>query len=378
MATMSREAPSVFLHVGCRKSGTSALQFGFETGVDALREAGLDQPLVGRGATTNRFVRPLQNATDDPQAAREAVAQFARMVRRSKAPRHLVSLEAMAEFSPEAIAIVAEGLADFDVHVVVTARPWALVIPSEWQQRVKGRVTASYEEYTRAVRHPDDAGPLQWEAAAFRRRQDVADVARRWQAGDARLPVHVVLVPPRRPGQPGLVELFSGVVGIEPSLLPVPDRNINPSLTFPEAELLRQVNLALGDRLTNLKGDYRASVRQWIAQRMMLGSPGSRIRIPREFEDWAVGESSRQVDELQALGVDLLGDDSGFRRPQLPGDDFERPSDAEIVQRAAALIADLAVEHEQERKREVRRSRDRVTAKLGTRLKSRKGGKPGR
>jgi hypothetical protein len=380
MAAMPPESKTVFLHVGCRKSGTSALQHGFEVGADALREAGLNQPLLGRGATTSQLVRPLQQAAEagDPAAARKAVKRLAATIAEDPAPRHLVSLEALAELPAEVTTVVADELADFDLRVVVTARPWALVIPSEWQQRVKGRVAAGYDEYTRAVRDPEDAGWLAAEGAAFHRRQDLADIARRWKAGGADLPVHVVLVPPRREGQPGLVDLFAELVGVEPALLHVPDRNVNPSLGYAEAEILRHVNLALGDRLTNLKGDYRQSVRKWLAQRMMKGSPGSRIRIPKEFEVWAVEASARQVEDLPALGVDVRGDVQSFARPDLPGDDFVRPTDAEILERAAALLADLAVEHERQRKRGSGKGKGRGSAKSGTRAKSRKGGKSGR
>jgi hypothetical protein len=380
MTTMPPEDKTVFLHVGCRKSGTSALQRGLAVGAEPLREAGLHQPLLGRGATTSHLVRPLQRAAEEgnPAAARKVVSRFAKLVEDHPAPRHLVSLEALAELPAEVTAVVVEELADVDLRVVVTARPWALVIPSEWQQRVKSRGASGYDEYTRTVRNPEAAGGLAPEAAAFHRRQDLADIARRWKAGDPDLPLHVVLVPPRREGQPGLVDLFADLVGVEPALLHVPDRNLNPSLGYAEAEILRHVNLALGNRLHHLRGDYRYSVRKWLAQRMMKGSQGSRIRIPREFEAWAVEESARQVGELPGLGVDVRGDVQGFSRPDLPGDDFVRPSDAEILQRAGALLADLAVEHERNRKRAGQTSKRGGSARPGARRKSRRRRKSGR
>lgn len=356
---------TVFLHVGCRKSGTSALQLGLSRGADALREAGLEQPLEGRGQVQRGLVKPLLAAVEgDVPAARKAVARLAAAIRDSDRPRHLVTLEALAEMPAEATALVAEGLAEFDTRVVVTARPWALTIPSEWQQLVKSRFTGEYVDFARAVR--DGQGPLAADADRFRRRQDVADVARRWRAGAPDLPVHVILVPPSREVRPGLTDLFCDVVGIDPTLLAMPDRLVNQSLTHDNAEVLRLVNVALGDRLPNLRTDYRDGVRKWIAVRtMMRGATGSRIRIPRELEGWARGESARQLDELRRAGCDVRGDADAFVDPDLPGDDFVPASDAEVARAAAATLADLA-EREARQQRRARRAA-RTTRKAARR-----------
>lgn len=361
-ATSSTAPKTVFLHVGCRKSGTSALQLGLRTAADELRAEGLEQPLGARGGIMTGLLDPL--AGDDVAARESAVERLASIVRESEHPRHLVTLEAMAELGEEATSLVVRALAEFDTHVVVTARPWAYTIPSEWQQLVKSRFVHDYPSFAQAVHDPASASEeLAVEAARFRRRQDVADVVRRWRAADPELPVHVIWVPQSRHAVPGLTELFCHVVGVDPETLPVPDRLVNPSISHEHAEVLRLVNIALGDRLRNSRGNYRYSVRKWIAVgTMMKGSPGSRIRLPRHLEAWASEEARRQVEAVRAAGCDVHGDEDAFVHPELSGDDFVPATDAEVARAAAGVIADLAAGHDRDRRRESRKGKGRGTA----------------
>lgn len=345
---------SVFLHVGCRKSGTSALQHGFGTSAEALAAQGLSQPYPMRQALQRRFATPVRRHAEEGagggQQARQALNRLARRIRTSAHPRHLVSLEALAEWDAATTGLVVDALAEFDVHVVITARPWALTIPSEWQQRVKSRYTGGYLEYAAALRDPPAASSeLAGEARDFHRRQDVADVARRWWAEDPRVRAHVILVPPSS-ASPDLRDLFCEVVGADPSLVALPDRVVNPSLSYAHAEVLRLVNVALGDRLTDLRGDYRASVRRWITVRALMNQRGDKIRLPREHESWAAEQGERQLRELRQLGCEVIGDPDGYVRPRLEDDDFVPASGDELARTAAAVIAHLAVNHDAERR----------------------------
>ncbi len=358
---------TVFLHVGCRKSGTTVLQLGLRRNVAALVDAGLAQPLVGRGSTLRELVEPLRDAVagKGEQPAREAVAALSARIAAAAEPRHLITLEALAEMPVEITTLVLEGLAEHDVHVVVTARSWALTIPSEWQQRVKARYTGDYVEYAAAVRDPGSATSVAAaEAALFRRRQDVADVVDRWRTGGSAT-VHVLLVPSDRSVRPDLFGLFAEVVGIDPALLEVPDRVVNPSLTPEDAEVLRRVNLALGDRLPNPRGSYKYSVRKWIAVGAMMRREGGRrrIRLPRDLEGWASAEALRQVDHAREVGCAVHGDEEAFVHPVLPGEDHVPLTDAEVAEAASVVLAELAHKHarrlakEKRQKRRARRAR---------------------
>jgi hypothetical protein len=341
---------TVFVHVGCRKTGTSHLQFGLKRAPKRVLRAGLEQPLGERGGIMRGLLLPLQAAADgDVAAADRAVSDLARTIRESEQPRHLITLEALAELPAEATAPLIRGLAEFDTRLIVTARSWAHTIPSEWQQRIKARYTGEYLEYAEAIRTPDDVGPaLAAESELFRRRQDIADVVRRWRAGDPGLPVSVVLVPPFGAEGMTLVDAFCDLISVAPSALAIPKKVTNESLSHPDAELVRRVNLALGDRLPDTKGDYRYHVRRWIVAGSMMHRPRAKIRLPRHLEPWCREESARQLAELAELGADVIGNPEHYVSPTLPGDDFVPARDDEVVAAAAAVLADLAARRDEE------------------------------
>jgi len=359
-------ARALFLHVGCRKSGTSALQRGLRDSAEALAGHGLAQPLRQRTAVQHRLVEPVRRSLAGAGTVPPRLQRLVDQVRTSPVPRHLVSLEALAEWGTDATGLVLDACAGLDVHVVITARPWALTIPSEWQQRVKSRYTGGYLEWAAAVRDPSRSD-LAAEAHGFRLRQDVADVARRWGAGSGRVRTHVVLVPPV-PDPAGLLEPFCDVIGVDPGLVTLPDLVINPSLSHPDAELLRRVNLALGDRLAD-PGAYATSVRRAIVQRVMMDQSGDRIRLPREHEAWATEQGERQLSELRELGCEIVGDEAAYLRPRLPGTDVETPTGDELAAAAADVLAALAVGHDwdlrQARAEEEARARDEAGRQAG-------------
>lgn len=343
--------PTVFLHVGCRKTGTSHLQFGLQRAPRRVLKAGVAQPLGDRGGIMRGLLLPLRAVTEgDVARGEQAVARLAEGIRRSEHPRHLITLEALAELPVEATSVLVDGLSDFDTRLIITARSWAHTIPSEWQQRVKTRYTGEYVEYAEAIRDADGQGPeLAAEAATFRRRQDIADVARRWRAADPDLPVSVILVPPLGAEGVTLVDAFCQLIGIPPRALAEPQRITNESLSHADAELLRQINIALGDRLPDVRGDYRASVRRWIVADSMMKRLRTKIRLPRDLEPWCEEESTRQLAELEELGAEIIGERQHYVSPKLSGEDFVPAPAEEVVASAAAVLADLAAGRDAER-----------------------------
>jgi hypothetical protein len=343
--------PTVFLHVGCRKTGTSHLQFGLQRAPRRVLKAGVEQPLGDRGGIMRGLLLPLRAVAEgDVERAEHAVAQLADRIRSSQHARHLITLEALAELPAETTSVLVGGLSEFDTRLIITARSWAHTIPSEWQQRVKTRYTGDYVEYAEAVRDSEGRGPeLAGEAATFRRRQDIADVARRWRAADPDLPVSVILVPPLGADGITLVDAFCQLIGIPPRALAVPKRITNESLSHADAELLRRVNIALGGRLPNARSDYRTNVRRWIVAGSMMMRPRPKIRLPRDLEPWCQEESARQLAELEGLGAEIIGERHHYVSPELGGDDFVPAPAEEVVASAAAVLADVAARRKAER-----------------------------
>ncbi len=210
-------APSrtrVFLHIGCRKSGTTSLQRAFRISVDELAEQGVNLPYPTREEHIRHQVRPvrefLRTGSEGARARAEtSVAELAERIRAEPEMTHLLTLETLAEWPKEGADILVGGLSEFEVHVVVTARDLFRQIPAEWQQTVKTRSKVAYASYLEALRTSRDGH--------FWMVQDVAAVADRWGRGLPPERVHVVTVPPSSAPRELLVERFFGVLGVDPA-----------------------------------------------------------------------------------------------------------------------------------------------------------------
>ncbi len=349
----------VYLHVGARKSGTTSLQRSLRLSVEELAAQGVNLLYATREEQVRRQVVPIRGylTSGDDTAARQSLRELAEGIRSRPEMTHLLSLETLAELPRPATDLIVAELAEFEVHVVVTARHWVLTLPSEWQQMVKSRLTISYPDFLAAVR---DRTP---DAAEFLAMQDVPAIVERWGALLPPERVHVIACPPRSRNVGTLLDLFCGLVGIDPASLKVPAGDLNTSISLDQAELIRRINADLGDRLTKPGADYDVGVRGWIVRGSMQPRATESIRIPQEFVEWAVAEARQQYDDLLVAGVDVVG------RPEdlLPdGDPLTGPlqvGEDAVAAAAVATLADLAQQHYDE----VRASRRRIDALVAER-----------
>jgi hypothetical protein len=338
------EATKVYLHIGTRKSGTTSLQHALAASSDALREVGVHLLLPVREVAKQRLMDPLRvlrsaDSDDAHGVARDAVRALRAEIEENGATTHLLSVETLAEMPRRVTDVVIGELADFEVHVVVTGRHWGVTIPSEWQQGVKSRLTITLPDFVTAIEERGEA------ATGFLARQDVPDIVDRWGALLPPDRVHVVAVPPRTAAAGvTLLDLFCGVVGFDPSLLTLPSGDLNTSLSLGQAELVRRINEALGDRLP-LSGGYQEAVRKWVVRGGLMKQERSSIKLPTECAAWAAAEARAQLDALLASGIDLIGrPEDLLPAPDAPTGPLE-VGDDEVARIAVETIADLADRH---------------------------------
>ena len=325
-----------YLHVGTPKSGTSYLQSVFWSSRDQLADQGLYLPLTG---VDHFFItlalRGLLDEKMDPPSAFDVLDRLAASLAAAQAPRTLISHELLAPVGPEQATRLHDLLEAFEVHLIIPARDLARQIPAEWQQHVKQRKELSYDEFLAAVteRAPD--------AEHFWAVQDVPDVAARW---GSRLPperVHIVTVP--RAGSPPavLLERFCSVVGVRPEVLDTTSAHGNPSLGVAQAELLRRVNVALGERLPHPRAGYGRVVKRYLADQVLAPQGGQPPRLPSRLADWCRDVSTQMVERLTAAGYDVVGNLDDL----IPADQGPIPdavvTDAEIAAAATQALAAL-------------------------------------
>lgn len=362
-----------FVHVGLQKTGTSYLQSVFWQSAEALREQGLGL-LPGTRAGAYHLmlaVRDQLREGIDPPKAFTVLRRLPRQAARLDTPHALISQESLAPASPDQVRRLVTALEPFEVHVVVTARDLARQIPSTWQQRMRTRRTEPYDAFVRAVAA---RGP---HARVFWAQQDLPAVLDRWGSVVPAERVHLVTVPPA--GTPGavLLERFCAAVGVSPEGLDTRASRPNASLGSAQAELLRRVNVALGDRLPHPRRGYAAMVKRFLAGEILAAQPGDAVAVPRDLESWCIELAEAWTKDVTARGVDVVGDLADLVPPAEAFAGCSTPvADAAVAAAASEALAEL-VHRRRGEVHELDDLRARVTRLEGELAAYRAGGSPG-
>lgn len=341
----------VYLHIGLPKTGTSYLQSVCAASEQALEDQGLAL-LPRSGTTAFRVMLDLRDELRpelDPAEHFGALDLLAADVRAEALPRSLVSQELLSLASAEQVGRLVTALAGSEVHVVLTVRDLARQLPSLWQQQVKARGVTSFEAFLDRV-VADDSGTA--------RGYDVLAVLDQWRTHVPAERIHVVTVP--RPGSAtGLPTRFCRVLGIDPASLDSEEVEGNLSIGLAQAELLRRVNLALGDRLPHARAGYRGPGKRFLAETVLIQQDGVPPRLPVRMRPWVEERSRQIIKTLRAEGYDVVGDldelvpDSSVFVP----DDLQ-VTDTQLLDVATEALATVLVERASRRGRQQPRPED--------------------
>ena len=335
-----------FVHVGLPKTGTSYLQSVVWANLDELRAQGLvvvpapagPASKAQAGTQVMLAVRDRLVPGHDPRTATEVLDEFAVEVNAAGDADVLLTQEQLAACTRPQVRALLGLLGDREVHVVVTARALSRQVPSAWQERVKTRSTTSYADFVEAAR--DRTEP----ARGFWRNQDLPAVLDRW--GDSLPPaqVHVVTVPARRDVGDGLDARWFGVLGIDHTRLQAEPTRSNTSLGTAQAELLRRVNVALGDRLPKPRLGYARVAKWFLAERFLAPQGGQAPLLPGSAERWCGQLTKEWVAAIRDAGYDVAGDLADLLPdPAHFARGVGEPEDAELVDSAARALADMLV-----------------------------------
>lgn len=338
--------PRAFVHVGLPKTGTSYLQSVLWANLDELRAQGLvvvpdPTELPSKAQASTQVMLALRDrlvAGHDPHTAAEVLDRFAAEVEAAGDADVMLTQEQLAGCKPAQVTALFARLGDREIHVVVTARALSRQVPSAWQERVKTRSTTSYAEFVTAAQERAAA------ARGFWRNQDLPAVLDRWGGSLPAEHVHVVTVPARRDGADSLDARYFGVLGVDHTRLRAEQTRSNTSLGAVQAELLRRVNLALGERLPKPRLGYARVAKWFLTERFLVPQPGRPPLLPQSAERWCGRIAEEWVAGIRQAGYDVSGDLADL----LPDPaHFERglaePGDDELVDAAARALADLLV-----------------------------------
>ena len=337
--------PSVYLHIGAAKTGTTYLQDLLFAGSSTLAGAGV---LVPGGYAQSHYYAALDvrgmtfGGHDDPGVR----GRWKRLVAETLAfsgPRVVISHELFGGGLEPVVDTVADAFAGVDLHIVLTARDLGRQVPAVWQEQVKNAGTVDFPRYVDMLVREPRKGKV---ALIFWRQQHLAEVAERWCARVPAERFHVVTVAPSGSDPALLWQRFAAVVGVDPGLVDVARPSANPSLSYAGAELLRRVNASLDDDL--VWPDYERTVKGWFAEDLLVAhGSGPRAAVPVEHREWFIARQADIVRRLRELRVDVVGDLDELQ-PAF-GNESPAPEPAAVLDAAtdalAVLLRERAAHH---------------------------------
>jgi hypothetical protein len=307
------------LHIGPHKTGTTAVQGALFAAKEEMARHGVDFPAHSRHpieAVLAACARPAMMGDTVPTEKhwQRLLDQVAATGRRTS----VISSEFFADAGDGAtIARIVEQLGGDRVHVLVTLRPLARIMPSQWQQYVQNGLRLGYEPW---LEHMLRRAPYDRPTPSFWRRHRHDRLVERWVGATGPDRVTVVVVDDR--DRDALMRTFEALLGLPGGLLrPVPE-TANRSLTLAETEMLRNLNKefrgnALPEEL------YSRLVRHGaIAHMKNACSPTPqdvKIRTPQWALEAAAGIGAETAARIGSLGVRILGDPESLSRVPASG-----------------------------------------------------------
>lgn len=340
------ESRRCYIHVGLPKSGTSYLQSVLRQSEEALAAQGLD--LLPRTAVGRRFLtvalRGRLNPETDPPAAFRVLRRLRREATEATGDRALISHEVLGALTPDQAGNLLDRLPGYEPHLIITVRDLARSLASGWQQEMQALSPTGLEEFMR------ESGSYEQPSYNFHRRRVVQSVLTRWGQHVPPERIHIVTVPPRSAGPRVLLERFCEVLEVDPDTLDLEAPRQNTALGVTQAELMRRINIALGDKLSHPRGDYDKHAKRFLAKQVLLQQAGRQTKMPESAREWCLQAAETMIGTLSEGGYRIVGDLDDLRpEPSSfagPGDEV---TDAELVEAAvdaiAALLVDRAERH---------------------------------
>jgi hypothetical protein len=339
----------LLLHIGFPKTGTTYLQSVLAQHRAALSQRGFVYPYSAAGGMFKAAVEMTGSEERRGFTRTQVEGSFDELLDagREHGGTVVISHEIFGGAHPEHIEEIGRRVEDFEVHVVLTVRDLARVLPAAWQERVKNGSRFSFDWYADHIlsRLPDEDG----DAPPFWRAQNLADALERWSALVPPERLHVVVCP--APGAPSeeLWNRFSAAIGLPDGVVDLDSvSRRNDSLGTAQIAFMREVNKALDGRMPRRWQSRLA--KHWFAQDLLGRVRSGKPISPPELVEQLNGPTREWIELVEAGRFQVHGDLADLlsqQGPDAPHPD-EAPAEAQLEGLAEA-VADLLVDAHQQR-----------------------------
>lgn len=330
---------SRILHIGPPKTGTTALQGAFHLGRREVEKQGVHYASTGRHAMTAVLAAtgmPSPWAADRKPPPMWNWTRLRGGILGSSAARVVLSSEFLADASPDAIRRIVGELDPTRVQVVVTLRPLARILPSQWQQFVQNQLTQPFDEWLDGLLNR----PRGEVTPAFWRRHRHDELVARWT--DVVGPQRMTVVALDDRDRDMVLRVFEQLTGLTTGTLVAEPDMANRSMTVPEIEVVRAFNGAF--KAAKLPAPLYGRIMRFGAaaeMRSRTPEPGeARIELPTWSREPIAALARDMMAAIRASGVRVIGDLD--RMAEVPDGGRTEPEDV-VVSPAVAASAAMGV-----------------------------------
>lgn len=342
--TSPSRRPKIILHIGEPKTGTTFLQQLVWRNRAELAAQGVVLP--GHHlqdhfrATQDLHGVPINpsDPTGNWKGEWDILAAEAKLASRVG----VISHELFAAADEPEIERALASLQPADVHVVLTLRDIASLLPAEWQETVKHRNSRRFEDWLTDVIDVESVSPDRRQYG-FWRVHDTMKILELWSRHVPLERVHVITAAPRNSDSGLLWRRFAGLLEVDPAAADLDRARANASLGLPEIEFLRRMNAALSKDIPDWY--YMWRVKEGVAHRAMAERPaGQRLTLPADRLAWARQYADGLIAALTESGYHIIGDLDELRPPaesEVSTGPADQPTELVLdaaVQAAAALV----------------------------------------
>ncbi|MCZ3387757.1 MAG: hypothetical protein LH645_01250 [Actinomycetia bacterium] len=296
--------PTIVLHIGAMKTGTSYLQSVLEQNKSLLADRGVLWPgpsWKDQRLATQDLLASGRKETSDVKSW----LPFADQLLSHSGERALVSMEFLSFAPADVVERAMKSLAPARVCVVLTTRDLGRAVPAQWQESMQNMHDWSYADYLDGIMS-DEATDTK-EGRHFWLRQDWATILRNWQPWVR--PEDLVIVTLPASGGPSelLWSRFCDAVGLDPDGFDLEGFE-NDSLGAVSAELMHRVSCEA--RLRGFKPSEFMAFKRVLAKRVLAKRRKSEpaIVVPPELRVWWDDRSRLLIEEVRAVGPRVVGD----------------------------------------------------------------------
>ena len=295
----------VYAHIGSSKTGTTFIQQVLASNQQRLLADNVLIPGKSR-RVRGKAARGLNHwAAGGPTPG--AWLAMAKEIEQHRHQTAIISQEFLCWLDDSQIEQFLTPLGDRTVHVILTTRDLARLIPAQWQSSMRQANSWTLTEYSHAVADLSGRGDKDPARKHFWRRHDYGTILRRWVAAVGSANVTVVTLPPSGAEPDELWRRFCTATRLIPERYET--RGVrNTSLGASSAEILRRLNAT--KTIRSMSGKHYVTEVNTRLTRLVMDPRRPQepsLTLPTEQRDWVSGRAEEIIAEIEETGVRIIG-----------------------------------------------------------------------